>query len=250
MVVSVRKRHVASPASHAAAQFHARVRAGEPGLTYYVVWWSVVRATIAAYRVRAVSTSNVPRTGGVILAPNHSSYLDHFLVAGLAGRRLSFMAKSELFRWPLRFINRLGAFPVMLGARDEEAMRTALAVLERGGCLVVYCEGGISHDGRLREQAKRGIGRLALLSGAPVVPVAILDAHHINRLRFPRVTVRFGPALRFAPATAVSRQEERAAADEVFGEITRLHRSLSADGHAAARQRGPTSGARWPRRRR
>lgn len=226
------------------------MRASDAGLTYDVVWWTVVRAALAAYRARAVDAQNVPASGGVILAPNHSSYVDHFLMAGLAGRRLSFMAKSQLFRWPLRFINRLGAFPVVKRARDEEAMHTALRVLDRGGCLVMYCEGGMSRDGRLRARARRGIGRLALQSGAQVVPVAILDAHHVNRLRFPRVTVRFCSPLRFERTSGVSAAPVRAAADAIFAEIGRLHGELAAEGHAVARRRGPVTGASWPSRRR
>ncbi len=226
------------------------MRAGEAGLTYDVVWWTVVRAALATCRARAVDAQNVPKPGGVILAPNHSSYVDHFLIAGLAGRRLSFMAKSQLFRWPLRFINRLGAFPVVKRARDEEAMRTALAVLDREGCLVVYCEGGISRDGRLRARAQRGVGRLALQSGAQVVPVAILDAHHVNRLRFPRVTVRFGSPLRFERTADAPAARVQAATDAIFAEIRRLHDELADDGHAVARRRGPVTGARRPPRRR
>ena len=90
-----------------------------------------------------------------------------------------------------------GVFPVRRGARDEEAFVTAEAILARGGAITMYCEGGRSRTGSLAEQAKRGIGRLALETGAPVVPIAIHGSSRIRnwkRLRLPEVTVQYGRA--------------------------------------------------------
>ena len=84
------------------------------------------------------------------------------------------MAKSQLFKPPMQFIyTHGGVFPIRRGHHDEEAFITADTILERGGVIGMYCEGGRSRTGQLSEKAKPGIGRLALESGAPVVPVAI-----------------------------------------------------------------------------
>src|SRR6202035_3344847 len=122
----------------------------------------------------SISTENVPGSGPVILAPNHFSFMDHFLLGCYIRRKVRFMAKSQLFKRPMQFIyTHGGVFPVRRGARDEEAFITADAILERGGAVAMYCEGGRSRTGKVSEQAKRGIGRLALETGAPVVPIAI-----------------------------------------------------------------------------
>ena len=85
------------------------------------------------------------------------------------------MAKSQLFQGPFLewFLPHIGAFPVLRGQRDEESITTALTILERGGVLVIYPEGGRSRTGKLGAPARPGVGSLALQSGAPVVPVAI-----------------------------------------------------------------------------
>jgi 1-acyl-sn-glycerol-3-phosphate acyltransferase len=234
----------AEPAAY--ERFHERVRARETGLFYDLCWWASVRPLLALRRVRAIDAHHVPASGAVILAPNHTSYIDHLLVAGVSGRRLSFMAKSALFDGPTRFVNWLGAFPVIRGGHDEASIATALAVLERGGCLVMYCEGTMSRDGLPRERAKSGIGRLALASGAPIVPVGIVGARRNGPLSFPRVTIRFGEPLQFERVEVGSRERDREIADEVLAEIKLLHRSLLDGGRALTRRPAKTTGAHWP----
>ena len=134
----------------------------------------------------------------MILAPNHFSFMDHFLMGCYIRRKVRFMAKSQLFKPPMQFIyTHGGVFPVRRGARDEEVFITAETILARGGAITMYCEGGRSRTGKVAEQAKRGIGRLALESGAPVVPIAIHGSSRIRnwkRLQFPKVTVQYGDA--------------------------------------------------------
>jgi 1-acyl-sn-glycerol-3-phosphate acyltransferase len=234
----------AEPAAY--ERFHERVRARETGLFYDFLWWISVRPLLAARRVRAIDAHHVPASGAVILAPNHTSYIDHLLVAGVSGRRLSFMAKSTLFDGPMRFVNWLGAFPVIRGAHDEASIQTALAVLERGGSVVMYCEGTMSRDGIPRDRAKSGIGRLALASGAPIVPVGIVGARREGPLSFPRVTMRFGAPLQFGRVAASTRARDREVADAVLVEIKRLRRALLDGGRALTRRPAQTTGARWP----
>src|ERR671924_373926 len=120
------------------------------------------------FHARAADAEKVPHTGPVILAPNHFSFMDHFFAGAFIRRRVRFMAKSQLFVPPMQWIfTHGGVFPVRRGHRDEEAFLTATGILERGGAIVMYSEGGRSRTGALSEQPKRGIGRLALMSGAP-----------------------------------------------------------------------------------
>ena len=105
------------------------------------------------------------------------------------------------------------------------------AIAGRDGTVCVYCEGGRSRSGKLAERAKPGIGRIALETGAPVVPVGIAGSQHARnwrRLRFPRVTVRYGEPMRWERVEHPTREQQQAVADEIFTEIRRLHASLEA----------------------
>jgi 1-acyl-sn-glycerol-3-phosphate acyltransferase len=100
-----------------------------------------------------------------------------------------------------------GVFPVRRGARDEETFITAETILARGGAITMYCEGGRSRTGKVAEQAKRGIGRLALETGAPVVPVAVIGSDAVRRgwrIRPRKVRLRVGPPLRFPTVESCS----------------------------------------------
>ena len=122
-----------------------------------------------------------------------------------------------------------GVFPVRRGARDEEAFITAEAILGRGGVVAMYPEGGRSRTGDLAERARPGIGRLALDTGAPVVPIAIHGSSQIRnwkRLRFPRVRVQFGEPLRFEREPDASRERQQEVADEIFARDPRALRTV------------------------
>ncbi|MGH2857371.1 MAG: lysophospholipid acyltransferase family protein, partial [Solirubrobacteraceae bacterium] len=154
-------------------------------------------------------------------------------------RRIQFMAKSQLFApGPPQYIfSHGGVFPVRRGAQDDEAFKTAYTILERGGAVGMYCEGGRSRNGQVAAEARSGIGRLALESGAPVVPVAILGSHQVRnwkRLRFPRVTVRYGRPLRFDRLDEPTREQQQRAADLILDRIRTLHDELERLGHRGA----------------
>ena len=211
-------------------RFHARARTRGPSFVYEIVRvfsslyaWTLLRA-------RAIGAQNVPETGAAILAPNHFSYMDHFLIGIFIRRKVRFMAKSQLFSpWARWIYLQGGVFPVRRGARDEEAFVTAEAILDRSGVVAMYPEGGRSRTGDLQPQAKPGVGRLALESGAPVVPIAILGSSRIRnwkRLRFPRVHVQYGEPLQFDREPGATRERQQEVADAIFAEIRKLYARL------------------------
>ena len=214
------------------APFHERVRTREPEAKVYEVTrvLTVLNALIA-YRARAFGSENVP-TGPVILAPNHASFMDHFFVAGFIRRRVQFMAKSQLFTGVGEWIfSHGGVFPVRRGHQDEEAFVTAFEILGRGGAVVMYCEGGRSRTGAVGLQARPGIGRLALESGAPVVPIAIVGSHQVRnwrRLEFPRIRIQYGFPFRFEKIEVPTREQQQRAADLILERIRALHGELAA----------------------
>jgi 1-acyl-sn-glycerol-3-phosphate acyltransferase len=210
--------------------FHERSRTRDPDWVYEVVRIVTSLYAWTFFRARGIDAEKVPHTGPVILAPNHFSFMDHFFAGSFIRRRVRFMAKSQLFVPPMQFIyTHGGVFPVRRGYQDEDAFRTAGGILERGGAIVMYLEGGRSRTGTLSEQPKRGIGRLALESGAPVVPVAIHGSSHVRnwkRLQFPKVRVRYGDAIRWPRVPDSTRDQQQAVADEIFGRIKTLYASL------------------------
>jgi 1-acyl-sn-glycerol-3-phosphate acyltransferase len=210
---------------------HARARRRGPDWVYDLARLIISPFCMLAFRTRAAETCNVPRAGAVILAPNHFSAMDHFFCGLFLRRRVQFMAKSQLFRGALAWILRHGgAFPVRRGKHDEQAIVTALEILRRGGVIVIYPEGGRSRTERIGQRARRGVGRLALESGAPVVPVAIhgsLRARNWRRLEFPQVTVSYGEPLAYRKVAASSAEQQHAAAQEVLARVRELYDELN-----------------------
>jgi 1-acyl-sn-glycerol-3-phosphate acyltransferase len=222
-------------------RFHERARTREPDWVYDAVR---VITSLYAYtflRARSIASENAPGSGAVILAPNHFSFMDHFLMGSFVRRKVRFMAKSQLFKKPMQWVyTHGGVFPVRRGARDEEVFITAETILKRGGAVTMYCEGGRSRTGKLAEQAKRGIGRLALETGVPVVPIAIFGSSRVRnwkRLQFPKVTVQYGEPMRWERVENPTREQQQAVADEVLKEIRRLYGGLQEHGRKGILQR-------------
>ncbi len=211
-------------------RFHERSRTRDPDWVYEVVRMATSLYAWTFFRARGVDAVKVPHTGPVILAPNHFSFMDHFFAGAFIRRRVRFMAKSQLFVPPMQFIyTHGGVFPVRRGYQDEDAFVTANSILARGGAIVMYCEGGRSRTGELSAEPKRGIGRLALESGAPVVPVAIHGSSHVRnwkRLQFPRVSVKYGDMIRWPRVGDPTRDQQQAVANDIFARIRTLYASL------------------------
>ena len=222
-------------------RYHAQVRRGEANGVYEAVRLGISPYAWVALRCRQVGVENVPGSGALILAPNHFSFLDHFLMGCHIRRRVHFMAKSQLFKGPATWVYRNGGvYPVRRGVRDEEAFKTTSAILDRGGTICMYCEGGRSRTGKVSETAKPGIGRIALESGATVVPVAIYGSSKVRnwkRLRFPRVTVQFGEPMAWEQTDDPTREQQQAVADAVLAEIRQMYEGLEREGRKAVKRR-------------
>lgn len=173
-----------------------------------VLYWAA-RAVLVPFfliylRLNRIGREHLPRSGPLLLAANHRSFLDPFVIGTLVRRPVYYMAKRELFerRRQAWLLSALGAFPVDRGAGDREAMATARAILLRGDCVVIFPEGTRTRRGPLGEP-RRGVGRLALETGAPVAPVSVIGSEHVRRgwrIRPRKVRLRVGRPLLFPMA--------------------------------------------------
>ena len=222
-------------------RFHERSRTRDPDPMYEVVRLVTTIYSLTFFRAQCISSDKVPQSGPVILAPNHFSFMDHFLLGAFIRRKVRFMAKSQLFKPPAQFIyTHGGVFPVRRGVRDEDAFITAHSILERGGCIAMYPEAGRSRTGKLAEKPKPGIGRIALETGAAIVPVAIHGSSHVRnwkKLQFPKVTVQYGDPIRFERVADSTRDQQQAVAEEIFAEIKLLYAGLETLGRRGVMER-------------
>jgi 1-acyl-sn-glycerol-3-phosphate acyltransferase len=179
------------------------------------------------YRLEAHGAENVPATGGLVLAANHNSNFDPWPLGMplYPHRWLRFMAKSELYWWPLRYLlDAGGAFPVRRGRGDVKAMRTAVELCRQGEVVVMFPEGTRRSKGlrKTREaKAHNGAARIALDAGVPLVPAAVRGTDRLARLA--RLRVDYGPPI---PTDDLAGLDTRTAANEatdrLMAEIHRL----------------------------
>jgi 1-acyl-sn-glycerol-3-phosphate acyltransferase len=202
-----------------------------PSLLYSLIAalsWPVVRWL---YRLRAEGAENLPAKGGYVLAANHISNLDPWpLGLPLWPRRfLRFMAKSELYWWPLgRVITAGGGFPVRRGERDLEAIDRAIDLARQGNVVAMFPHGTRQRKGlvkRYEAKAHTGAARIALEAGVPLVPAAIAGTDRLSKLG--PLRVRYGTPIPLEdlqdgdPAIAA-----REATDRLMAEIDRLGADL------------------------
>ncbi|MEU3905628.1 lysophospholipid acyltransferase family protein [Streptomyces goshikiensis] len=189
------------------------------------------------FRPRIEGLENIPAEGAAIVAGNHLSFSDHFLMPAILKRRITFLAKAEYFTGPgvkgrltAAFFRSAGQIPVDRSGKDagQAALREGLGVLAKDELLGIYPEGTRSHDGRLYK-GKVGVAAMALGAGAPVIPCAMVGTFEIQPpgQRIPkirRVTIRFGEPLDFSRYDGLEGERAvlRAVTDEIMYAILGL----------------------------
>ena len=203
-------------------QLHRRAR--ERGVNRFVLF--AVRLILTPFflvylRMQRIGREHIPSEGPVVLASNHRSFFDPFIIGTMTRRPVYYVAKKELFTYN-RFVswvlNALGAFPVDRGAGDQETIETAKAILARGEIVLMFPEGTRTRPGPLGKP-RRGVGRLALEAGAPVVPIAIIGTEDIRRgwrIRPRKVRLRAGRPMQFPTVENASPALAGAVTDRIW----------------------------------
>src|SRR6202790_2611102 len=209
-------------------------------LVYWTLRALLIPFFLVYFRMQRIGREHLPRSGPLLLASNHRSFLDPFVIGTLVRRPVYYMAKRELFEKRLQawLLNGLGAFPVDRGAGDSDAIDTARAILARGDCVVVFPEGTRVRPGPLGEP-RRGVGRLALQTGAPVAPVAVLGTEDVRRgwrIRPRKVRIRVGRPLGFPTVTDTSPSLAAAVTERIWACVSLQWEWLG--GGAGRRARG------------
>ncbi len=174
-------------------------------------------------RVRVIDADKMPREGGLIVAANHESMLDMFMIGYRVPRYIKWMAKEELFKNKLiaKFITACGAYPVKRSARDVSAARTTFEMLEKGEPVGIFPQGTRSKGNGRAHKAKHGVAKFAVEADVPIQPVAIWGKIRL----FGRVYVRFGDPIRLpqsAKDTKYTKEEYQKMSQEILDTIYML----------------------------
>jgi 1-acyl-sn-glycerol-3-phosphate acyltransferase len=202
-------------------RLHRRTREQGANLIVYAIVRGLFQPFFHIYfRMSRIGREHIPRRGPVIVAANHRSFLDPFVIATMARRPMYYVAKKEMFASRLQawFLSALGAFPVDRGASDAESIETAKAILARGDIVLIFPEGTRTRPGSLGKP-KRGVGRLALETGVPVVPVAVIGTEAVRRgwrIRPHKVRIRAGRPLHFPQVPEPSKALAGAVTDRIW----------------------------------
>jgi 1-acyl-sn-glycerol-3-phosphate acyltransferase len=204
-----------------------------------VVWWGVGRTllsglTYLAAPLRAYGKERIPRTGGIVLALNHLSWIDVPAFATLCPRRIVYVAKAEAHQVPAlgRFIRAFGTLQVRRGESDREAVRLSREAVRRNLALGMFVEGTRQRSGEPGE-AKPGAAMIAIQEGVPVVPGAIRGSFEWRLGNFHPVSVAWGEPMRFDHLPRNARGYREATAEiqhelrrlwEFLGDVERLGR--------------------------
>lgn len=204
-------------------------------MLYWVLKVILTPVLYGLYRIRVDGRVNIPTHGPVILAMNHRSFMDSIFVPLVVRRRVTFVAKAEYFDDPKTawFFRGVGQIPCRRegGSAGERALVTALEVLDRGDVFAIYPEGTRTRDGDLH-RGHTGVARLALRSGAPIVPIGLVGTDGVQATDqkvprvFKRIAIRVGEPIVVMPAAPGDgiddRLQLRNITDEVMFEIQQL----------------------------
>ena len=218
------------------AHAFARER-GTSRLIYRLVRAVLMPIAKLVFRLKVTGAEYVPEDGGAIIAPNHKSMHDPFFVGLATKRPLHYMAKDDIFRGRnARLLLKLGAYPVIRGSADPEALETSRTHLEGGRLLVLFPEGTRVRDPETLRAPRRGAGRLALETRVPIVPCAITGTDRLFKRGFPRkVQVSFAPAIEPAQLEATPEAAAELIENQVWPEVEReFHRLRTKPGLIAA----------------
>ncbi|MDQ0989559.1 1-acyl-sn-glycerol-3-phosphate acyltransferase [Streptomyces sp. V3I7] len=216
---------------------------------YYVLKYAFFGPILKTlFRPRIEGLENVPDSGAAIIAGNHLSFSDHFLMPVMLKRRITFLAKAEYFTGPglkgrltAFFFHSVGQIPVDRSGKEagQAAIREGVGVLSKGELLGIYPEGTRSHDGRLYK-GKVGVAVMALKAGVPVVPCAMIgtfEAQPPGKVvpTLHPVTIRFGKPLDFSRYAGMENEKAiiRAVTDEIMYAILSLSEQEYIDRYAA-----------------
>lgn len=215
---------------------------------WFLKWIAIGPLLRVIFRPRTSGGENVPETGPAILASNHLSYADWLFMPLTLNRRVTFVAKAEYFTTPgikgwfqKQFFSGAGQVPIdrTSGSAAEGALSSAKRILGEGELFGIYPEGTRSHDGRLY-RGKTGVARLALETGVPVIPVAVVGTDVVAPPgkkfgSFTRPVVRFGEPLDFSRYEGLENDRFilRSITDEIMYEIMRLSGQEYVDQYAA-----------------
>ncbi|MFD4583690.1 lysophospholipid acyltransferase family protein [Streptomyces sp. NPDC058434] len=236
---------------------------------YYVLKYVILGPLLRVlFRPRIEGLEHIPADGAAIVAGNHLSFSDHFLMPAILKRRITFLAKAEYFTGPgikgrltAAFFRSAGQIPVDRSGKEagKAAIREGLGVLGKGELLGIYPEGTRSPDGRLYK-GKVGVAVMALTARVPVVPCAMVGTFEIQPPgqvlpKIKRVTIRFGEPLDFSRYAGMENEKAvlRAVTDEIMYEILALSAQQYVDEYAVkvkAAQEDGAKGRRMPRLRR
>ena len=192
----------------------------------YFLGWCGFRVMYAVYfRWKVFHPERVPRSGPVILASNHSSFLDPMLVGAGLPRQINYLARENLFRFPLLgwVLHRWQVVPVNREGGGAKGLKAILDRLLAGGAIILFPEGTRSHDGNL-QPARSGVGLTVIKSTAPVVPVRVFGTFEAfnRRMSFPRprpVAVKYGEQMRFESLRAEAQKCSKERLKEIYQEV-------------------------------
>jgi 1-acyl-sn-glycerol-3-phosphate acyltransferase len=213
----------------------AHALAREKGVSRWL--YALVRGIVSPlfrlyFRMHISGADCIPAQGPAVVAPNHKSFWDSFFIGVCTRRHVRFMAKTELIEARYgRLLVRLGAFPVRRGQADAEALETARTILRQGGLLALFPEGTRVRDPEELGHPRRGAGRLALETGAPLVPCAITGTEKIFRHGFPvprRVQVAFSPPIPVSDLAATPEAAASLVSETLWPEVESEYRRLRA----------------------